>query len=63
VFTNFRILELESLGPLTNLRQNQSLEHVEYWELHDGLESLDRTNPEEQLEKFMEPILKNHLGK
>jgi hypothetical protein len=62
VFTNFRILELESLGPLTTLCPNQSLEHVEHWELHDGLDSLDPANPEAQLDKFLEPILKKHFG-
>lgn len=59
-FTNARMLELESLGPLTNLRPKQSVEHVERWELHDGPETLDVTNPEEQLDKLLEPILRNH---
>ena len=63
VFSNARILELESLGPLKNLSQNQTLEHVEHWELHEGLNSLDPANPEAQLDKFLEPILKNQPGK
>jgi hypothetical protein len=33
-FTNARMLELESLGPLTRLPHGQSLEHRECWELH-----------------------------
>lgn len=57
VFSNGRMLELESLGPLTHLHQNQSVEHVEQWELHDGLGSLDTTS-EEQLDQLIEPILK-----
>lgn len=60
-FTNARMLELESLGPLTNLRPKQSLEHVERWELHDGPASLDATNPEEQIDRLVEPILENQL--
>jgi hypothetical protein len=63
VFSNARILELESLGPVKNLSQYQSLEHVEHWELHEGLNSLDPANPEAQLDKFLEPILKNQPGK
>ena len=60
-FTNARMLELESLGPLTNLRPKQSVEHVEHWELHDGPASLDAANPEEQIDRLMEPILKAGL--
>jgi len=61
MFTNARMLELESLGPLTNLRPGQSLEHIERWELHDGPASLDATDPEGQLDKFLGPILKNQI--
>jgi hypothetical protein len=60
-FTNARMLELESLGPLRSLEHKQSLEHVERWELHDGPASLDAADPEGQLDKFLEPILKNHV--
>ena len=56
-FTNARMLELESLGPLTNLHPKQSVEHVERWELHDGPASLDATNPEEQIDHLVQPIL------
>jgi hypothetical protein len=58
-FTNARMLELESLGPLRHLEPQQSLEHVEHWELHAGPNSLDMNDPEGQLDKFLEPILKN----
>lgn len=57
-FTNARMLELESLGPLINLRPKKSVEHVERWELHDGLVSLDPADPEAQIDRLMEPILK-----
>lgn len=33
-FTNAKMLELESLGPLTRLSHGQSIEHREHWELH-----------------------------
>ena len=39
-FTNSRMLEVESLGPLTTLAPGAAVEHVEHWELHpapDGL--------------------------
>jgi hypothetical protein len=57
-FTNARMLELESLGPLTSLHPKQSVEHAERWELHDGPASLDAANPEEQIDRLVEPILK-----
>jgi hypothetical protein len=58
MFSNGSMLELESLGPLTHLHQHQSVEHVEQWELHDGLGLLD-TNSEEQLDELIRPILRN----
>jgi hypothetical protein len=60
-FTNARMLELESLGPLTNLHPKQTVEHVEHWELHDGPTALDAADPEGQLDKYLEPILKSHV--
>ena len=38
-FASRAMLELESLGPLTNLAPGQSAEHVERWELHNTGES------------------------
>ncbi|HVU35137.1 MAG TPA: hypothetical protein VHE61_17010 [Opitutaceae bacterium] len=38
-FTNDRMLELESLGPLVELAPGQSTEHVEHWDLHDGVDT------------------------
>jgi hypothetical protein len=58
MFTNARMLELESLGPLTNLHPKQSVEHVERWELHEGPETLDPTNAEEQLDKLLKPVFR-----
>jgi hypothetical protein len=56
-----RMLEIESLGPLISLHHKQTVEHVESWELHDGPAVLDSSDPEAQLDKFLEPILKSHV--
>ena len=61
MFSNGKMLELESLAPLTHLHQHQRVEHVEQWELHDGIGSLD-TNSEEQLDELIRPILKNSFA-
>lgn len=37
VFTNGKMLELETLGPLVTLQPGESVEHIEAWDLHDGL--------------------------
>lgn len=60
MFANSRMLELESLGPLTHLRHQQSVEHEERWELHDGPSPLNWANPDGPLDHFLEPILKNN---
>lgn len=62
MFSNSRMLELESLGPLTNLPHGQTVEHVERWELHDGPTSLDVTHPEEQLDEFFKPVLTENVS-
>jgi hypothetical protein len=36
-FTNNEMLELETLGPITRLEPNESVEHVEDWYLFDGV--------------------------
>ena len=56
IFTNARMLELESLGPLTELGSGESLEHVERWELHDGLGTFDAKS-EQQIHELLQPIL------
>ncbi|MDX2179724.1 MAG: hypothetical protein SFV18_09040 [Bryobacteraceae bacterium] len=38
IFANGDFLELETLGPLTKLQPGESLEHVERWSLHRGVE-------------------------
>lgn len=35
-FSNAKMLEVESLGPLTRLTAGHSVEHTERWELHDA---------------------------
>jgi hypothetical protein len=55
IFSNARMLELESLSPLTQLQPNQSVEHIEQWELHDAPASLGVAS-EEQLHKWLEPV-------
>lgn len=62
MFSNSRMLELESLGPLTNLPYRQTVEHIERWELHNGPPSLDATHPEEQLDEFLRPVLKKNVS-
>lgn len=61
-FTNARMLELESLGPLVNLAPGEKLEHVEQWELHDAPAGLDAASSEEQFDQFLELILKQRPG-
>jgi hypothetical protein len=36
-FTNHEILEVESLAPLTTLQPNESVTHLETWQLWDGV--------------------------
>ncbi len=36
-FTNADFLELETLGPLQNLKQGETIEHVERWSLHKNI--------------------------
>lgn len=40
-FTNEDMLEIESLGPLVELKKGEQVEHVERWELHALSASLD----------------------
>jgi hypothetical protein len=37
-FTNHSFLELETLAPLTDLKQGQSATHVEHWSLHEDVQ-------------------------
>jgi hypothetical protein len=36
-FTNADMLEMETLGPLELLNASESVEHVEHWDLFDGV--------------------------
>jgi hypothetical protein len=54
-FTNDRILELETLGPMTRLAPGASLEHTEHWTLHRNIELHDFTD--EELDNTLSPLL------
>jgi hypothetical protein len=56
LFTNARMLELESLGPLTRLPPGRSVEHRERWELHSA-PALPLDQAEEQVQEFLGPVL------
>jgi hypothetical protein len=47
LFTNGKMLEVESLGPLRVLRPGESAEWTERWELHTGLPPVDPGRPDE----------------
>jgi hypothetical protein len=54
-FTNADMLELETLGPLTRLSPGASLEHIERWTLHRGVELREYTDDE--LDRVVAPLL------
>jgi len=54
VFTNERLLELESLGPLTTLAPGEYLEHVEDWYLFDEVPT---PHNDQQVERHILPRL------
>ncbi len=43
-FTNGEFLELETLGPITEVPPEQSVEHIEYWNLHRNVELAEITD-------------------
>jgi len=55
IFTNARMLELESLGPLTQLGAGQSVEHVERWELHE-MPAVPTSNSEPPIHEALQPV-------
>lgn len=55
-FTNGEMLELETLGPLTDLKPGQTVEHVERWSLHRNVRPTALTDAE--LDRVLLPILK-----
>ena len=54
VFTNEQFLEVETLGPVVNLKPNQTVEHVEHWFLFDDVPMPSR---EEEVEATVAPKL------
>jgi hypothetical protein len=52
-FSNERMLEIESLGPLVTLRPGQSTVHTETWSLHRGV-PVCRT--EADIDKYVAPL-------
>jgi len=39
VFTNQAILELETMGPMVNIKPGESIDHTERWQLHKGVDA------------------------
>ena len=54
-FTNNEFLEIETLGPMTRLAPNQSVDHVERWSLHRGVHAAEFTDS--ALDKAIPAIL------
>ena len=55
IFTNADFLELETMGPLTQLRHGDALTHTELWSLHDGVALTAFTDDE--LDSKLFPLL------
>ncbi|MFN3322826.1 MAG: hypothetical protein ACK5AZ_04960 [Bryobacteraceae bacterium] len=55
IFTNADMLELETLGPMTHVEAGGSLEHVERWSLHRGIEIAEWTD--EAIDRAVLPLL------
>ncbi len=56
IFTNGDFLELETLGPLIDLKPGDSTIHVENWSLHREIKLASFT--EAELDRVIEPLLK-----
>jgi hypothetical protein len=54
IFTNGDFLELETLGALVDLAPGASVEHVERWSLHRGIELSELS--EAEIERVIEPL-------
>ncbi|HZT33477.1 MAG TPA: hypothetical protein VFA33_26555 [Bryobacteraceae bacterium] len=54
-FTNADFLEMETLGPLTNLPPGAAVEHVEHWTLHKNVRVLAFTDDE--LDRVVLPLV------
>jgi len=55
-FTNEQFLELETLGPLANVRPGASVEHTEHWSLHRNVKIPSWTDAE--IDRVLLPLLK-----
>ena len=53
-YTNSKILEIETLGPLVKLNPGCSLDHVEDWSLHSHVEM---PKDENDIDKFIKPLI------
>ncbi|HKW32769.1 MAG TPA: hypothetical protein VJN92_07175 [Candidatus Acidoferrum sp.] len=55
-FTNNEFLEIETLGPMTDVQPGQTVEHAEHWALFRDVKPNALTN--EELDRVVEPLLK-----
>ena len=54
-FTNADVLELETLGPLSSIKQSDGVEHIEHWTLSNGVNFTEFTD--ENLDSMLLPLL------
>lgn len=54
-FTNAAFLELETLGPMVELKPGESVEHAERWTLHRGVRVAEWTDAE--LDRVLAPVV------
>ena len=54
-YTNHKIMEIESLGPLTKLNPGETIKYVEKWNLYCGV---DRPKTSEDVNKMVEKYIK-----
>ena len=55
-FTNNEFLEIETLGPMTDVQPGQTVEHTEHWGLFRGVKPNSLTD--EELDRVVAPLLK-----
>jgi hypothetical protein len=55
-FTNNEFLEIETLGPMTDLRPGQTVEHAEHWALFRDV--IPNSLTDEELDRVFAPLLK-----
>jgi hypothetical protein len=55
IFSRHDILELETLGPLQTIAPGESVEHIETWSLHRGIEIAEFSDSE--LDRVLLPLL------